>query len=195
MRFTATNALALLSATASIASATPTGHYSPNAAVAVTEKRGEPQTLEHPQQQHVQKREILTAILTTVGTTAATAITTKAIEAASGLIKDLANFDNAREAFTKKTAQDMWAANPDPAKFAAAVCYNMAYDLEDPNGMDGLTSAKMTLGPLNTDYDCFYMTAKNALYTRGDGGFINLAFVSDKRCTFDSDTADLTCTE
>ncbi|KAK7955991.1 uncharacterized protein PG986_005213, partial [Apiospora aurea] len=157
------------------------------------EKRGEAQTLDAPQQ-HVQKREILTAILTTVGTTAATAITTEAIKAASGLIKDLANFDNAREAFTKKTAEDMWAKNPDPAKFAAAICYNEAYDLEDPKGMDGLTSAKMTLGPLNTDYDCFYMTAKNALYTRGDGGFINLAFVSDKRCTFDRDTADLTCT-
>lgn len=146
MRFTTANAVALLSAAASIAAATPTGHYSPN--TGVVEKR-EPQTLGH---QQVQKREILTAILTTVGTTAATAITTKAIEAASGLIKDLANFDNAREAFTKKTAQDMWAQNPDPAKFAAAICYNEAYDLRDPQGMDGLTSAKMTLGPLNTEY-------------------------------------------
>ncbi|KAK7926934.1 hypothetical protein PG985_003932 [Apiospora marii] len=185
MRFTTANAVALLSATASIAAATPTGPYSPNAGV--VEKR-EPQTLGH------QKREILTAILTTVGTTAATAITTKAIEAASGLIKDLANFENAREAFTKKTAEDMWAQNPDPAKYAAAVCYNMAYDLEDPQGMDGLTSAKMTLGPLHVDYDCFYMTANNALYTRGDGGFINLAVFNDDRCTFDSNTSDLTCT-
>ncbi|KAK6827650.1 hypothetical protein PG990_009262 [Apiospora arundinis] len=191
MRFTATNVLAILSATASIAAATPTGHYSPNAAVATTEKRDLAQTLDS--RAPVEKRAILTAILTTVGTTAATAITTKAIEAAAGLIKDLANFDNAREEFTKKTANAMWAANPDPAKFAAAICYNMGYDLQDPKGMDGLTSAKMTLGPLNTDYDCFYMTANNALWTRGDGGFINLAFVSDKRCTFDRDTADLTC--
>ncbi|KAK8042843.1 hypothetical protein PG994_013326 [Apiospora phragmitis] len=192
MRFTATSTLALLSAAASIASASPTGHYSPNAGVAVTEKREPlPQTLDH---QQVHKREILTAIVTAAGTAAATAITKAAIDAATNLIKDLANFDNAREAFTKKTAEAMWAKNPDPAKFAAAICYNEAYDLEDPKGMDGLTSVKMTLGPLNTDYDCFYMTANNALYTRGDGGFINLAFVSDKRCTFDSNTADLTCT-
>ncbi|KAK8105327.1 uncharacterized protein PG998_004203 [Apiospora kogelbergensis] len=192
MRFTATNALALLSATVTLTSATPTGHYSPNAAVAIAEERSVVQTLDR--RAPVEKREILLAILTAVGTTAATAITTKAVEAAAGLIKNLANFDNAREAFTKKTADAMWAANPDPKKYAAAVCYNMSYDLQDPKGMDGLISAKMTLGPLHTDYDCFYMTANNALYTRGDGGFINLAFVSDKRCTFDRDTADLTCT-
>lgn len=149
MRFTATNALALLSATVTLTSATPTGHYSPNAAVAIAEERSVVQTLDR--RAPVEKREILLAILTAVGTTAATAITTKAVEAAAGLIKNLANFDNAREAFTKKTADAMWAANPDPKKYAAAVCYNMSYDLQDPKGMDGLISAKMTLGPLHTE--------------------------------------------
>ncbi|KAK8127373.1 hypothetical protein PG984_008481 [Apiospora sp. TS-2023a] len=193
MRFTATTALAFLSATASIAAATPTGHYSPNAGVAdvATVEKREPQTLGHEQ---VQKREIITAIVTAAGTAAATAITKAAIEAATNLIKDVANFNNAREEFTKKTAAEMWAKNPDPKKFAAAICYNESYDLRDPKGMDGLNSAKMSLGPLHTNYDCFYMTANNALFTRGDGGFINLAFVSDKRCTFDKATADLTCT-
>ncbi|KAK7981503.1 hypothetical protein PG996_009194 [Apiospora saccharicola] len=194
MRFTATTALAFLSATASIAAATPTGHYSPNAGVATVEER-EVQTLGHEQ---AQKRQIVTAIVTAVGsaagTAAATAITKAAIEAAGNLIKDVTNFDSARESFTKKTAADMWAKNPDPKKFAAAICYNESYDLRDPKGMDGLNSAKMSLGPLHTNYDCFYMTANNALFTRGDGGFVNLAFVSDKRCTFDKSTADLTCT-
>ena len=42
-------------------------------------------------------------------------------------------------------------ANPDPAKFVATICYNQAYDLENPAGMDGLNSAKITSGPLNTE--------------------------------------------
>lgn len=57
----------------------------------------------------------------------------------------------AREAFTKKTTEEMWARNPDYDKFPAAICYNKGYDLEDPKGMDGLLNAKMDLGVLNTE--------------------------------------------
>ena len=57
----------------------------------------------------------------------------------------------AREQFTKATVKAMADANPDPAKFAATICYNQDYDLENPAGMDGLTSAKITSGPLNTE--------------------------------------------
>lgn len=57
----------------------------------------------------------------------------------------------AREEFTKATVKAMADANPDPAKFVATICYNQDFDLENPAGMDGLTSAKITSGPLNTE--------------------------------------------
>lgn len=57
----------------------------------------------------------------------------------------------ARESFTQKTTQEMWARNPDYKKFPAVVCYNKAYTLQDPNGKDGLLSAKLSLGVLETE--------------------------------------------
>lgn len=57
----------------------------------------------------------------------------------------------AREEFTKATVQAMAESNPDPEKYVASVCYNMAYDLEYPDRMDGLMSVKFSLGPLHTE--------------------------------------------
>jgi hypothetical protein len=59
-------------------------------------------------------------------------------------------------------------------------------------------------------YECFYIAAPNQLFTEGDGGFINvsphsliliarpltirqLSITHSDRCTFDSETVDLTC--
>lgn len=56
-----------------------------------------------------------------------------------------------REAFTKKTTEEMWARNADYVKFPAVACYNKGYRLKDPAGIDGLLSAKLSLGQLNTE--------------------------------------------
>lgn len=201
MRFSAVNALALLSA-ANLVAASPVAVSAPAMEVAPRAWDKKPKTggvatrdlaVRASTDVAVHKREIITAIVTAAGTAAVSAIVTKAVNAAGTLIGQIANFDNAREEFTKATVQAMSDANPDPEKFVATICYNMDWDLENPAGMDGLTSAKITSGPLNTDYDCFYMTAPNAFFSRGDGGFINLAIMNSDKCTFDSETADLRC--
>ena len=60
-----------------------------------------------------------------------------------------------REAFTSKTTDEMWARNSDYKKFPAVACYKKGYRLSDPKGIDGLYSAKLELGLLNTEYAPF----------------------------------------
>ncbi|KAH7555688.1 hypothetical protein J3E72DRAFT_270955 [Bipolaris maydis] len=118
-------------------------------------------------------------------------------EAMSGLLQKLFpinNWTSARETFTKATVDAMWARNPDRRRWVAAACYNMNWDVANRGGISDVASVKLSMGALNTDYDCFYIGRNNALWTRGDGGYINLAIVSDSNfCTFDGRTADLTC--
>ncbi|KAF6810545.1 hypothetical protein CMUS01_13445 [Colletotrichum musicola] len=88
----------------------------------------------------------------------------------------------------------MWDNNPNPSLYAAAVCYNKGYGLQRPDGVAGKVSAKLTLGALNTDYDCMYMEGNNQFYTHSEGGYINLAYHYDaNRCTFIKDNGDLHC--
>lgn len=80
------------------------------------------------------------------------AILTKiAVEIGADTIKNLGKWNQAREAFSKKTTAEMWARNPDYQKFPAAVCYNKGYKLQNAAGIDGLVSAKLELGQLNTE--------------------------------------------
>ncbi|GKU06651.1 hypothetical protein FLAG1_09565 [Fusarium langsethiae] len=140
------------------------------------------------------KREPVTAaILTAAGTAAVTALVNEAVQAAVGFIGDISNFDAGREAFTVQTTQAMMANNPDPARFQAAACYNQGFSVADPANIDGQSSVEFRLGILNTDYECMYIAAPNQFFTEGDGGLINLSFTHTDRCTFDSETADLTC--
>ncbi|KAI1031341.1 hypothetical protein LB504_000131 [Fusarium proliferatum] len=140
------------------------------------------------------KREPVTiAILTAAGTAAATAIVNEAVSAAAAFIGDISNFDAGREAFTVQTTEAMMANNPDPERFQAAACYNKAFSVADPANIDGQSSVEFRLGILNTDYECMYIAAPNQFFTEGDGGLINLSFTHTDRCTFDQETADLTC--
>ncbi|XP_014562316.1 hypothetical protein COCVIDRAFT_84064, partial [Bipolaris victoriae FI3] len=117
--------------------------------------------------------------------------------AMSGLLDKLFpinNWNSARETFTQATVDAMWARNPDRNRWVAAACYNMKWDVANRGRISDVASVKLSMGALNTDYDCFYIGRQNSLWTRGDGGYINLAVVSDNRfCTFDSRTADLDC--
>jgi hypothetical protein len=122
------------------------------------------------------KREPVTvAILTAVGTAAATAVVNEAVQAAASFIGDIVNFDAGREAFTKQTTDAMMANNPDPARFQAAACYNQGFSVADPANIDGQSSVDFRLGVLNTDYECMYIAAPNQFFTEGDGGFINVS--------------------
>lgn len=124
---------------------------------------------------------------------AATAIAAAAVKEANKVIKSLKNWTPAREAFTKATAKEMWGKNPDPKKFAAAICYNMDYSVSDPSGVAGKVKVELKSGLLRTDYDCFFMSGGNTMKLKGDGGFINLAFNSDSRCTYDRNTKFIRC--
>ncbi|EWY92305.1 hypothetical protein FOYG_05883 [Fusarium oxysporum NRRL 32931] len=140
------------------------------------------------------KREPVTiAILTAAGTAAVTAIVNEAVSAAAAFIGDISNFDAGREAFTVQTTETMMDNNPDPERFQAAACYNKAFSVADPANIDGQSSVEFRLGILNTDYECMYIAAPNQFFTEGDGGLINLSFTFTDRCTFDQETADLTC--
>ncbi|KAJ0118762.1 hypothetical protein N8I77_001450 [Diaporthe amygdali] len=142
----------------------------------------------------LQKRVAPVVVVAGIAAVKGAAILTKiAVEIGADTIKDLGKWNQAREEFSKKTTAEMWARNPDYQKYPAAVCYNKGYKLKDPAGTTGLVSAKLTLGQLNTDYDCMYMTANNQFYTQGEGGFINLSYTYSSRCTFDKGTGDLTC--
>ncbi|KAF5688119.1 hypothetical protein FDENT_5017 [Fusarium denticulatum] len=144
--------------------------------------------------QILSKREPVTiAILTAAGTAAVSAIVSEAVSAAAAFIGDISNFDAGREAFTVQTTETMMANNPDPQRFQAAACYNKAFSVADPANIDGQSSVEFRLGILNTDYECMYIAAPNQFFTEGDGGLINLSFTHTDRCTFDQETADLTC--
>ncbi|KAH7084094.1 hypothetical protein FB567DRAFT_593577 [Paraphoma chrysanthemicola] len=119
-------------------------------------------------------------------------ITKIAVEIGAQTIKNLGSWNTAREAFTKKTVDEMWARNKDYNRYPAAICYNKAYHFQ--NGKwDGRVSAKMELGQLFTDYDCMYMEGGNQFYTHSDGGYVNLAYKYNNRCSHDAKTGDLTC--
>ncbi|GJC81425.1 hypothetical protein ColLi_04263 [Colletotrichum liriopes] len=121
-------------------------------------------------------------------------VVTAAIHAAIGGLASMAFWNPVRENFTKNTVKRMWDNNPDHAKYPAAICYNKGYGLQRPQGIIGLTSAKLTLGALNTDYDCMYMEGNNQFYTHSEGGYINLAYHYDgNRCTHLRDNGDLHC--
>ncbi|KAM5341817.1 hypothetical protein ACJ41O_014848 [Fusarium nematophilum] len=119
------------------------------------------------------RRAVPVVVVGIVGTAAASIIAKIAIEIGADTIKNLGEFNEAREAFTKKTTQEMWDRNPDYEKFPAAACYNKGYRLADPAKVAGLTSAKFELGLLNTDYDCMFVEGPNQFFTDSEGGFIN----------------------
>ncbi|KAH7071809.1 hypothetical protein BKA63DRAFT_58336 [Paraphoma chrysanthemicola] len=119
-------------------------------------------------------------------------ITKIAVEIGAQTIKNLSSWNSARETFTKKGVDEMWARNKDYSKYPAAICYNKAYHFQ--NGKwDGRVSTKMELGQLSTDYDCMYMEGGNQFYTHSDGGYVDLAYKYNSRCSHDAKTGDLTC--
>lgn len=100
----------------------------------------------------LQKRVAPVVVVAGIAAVKGAAILTKiAVEIGADTIKDLGKWNAAREEFSKKTTAEMWARNPDYQKFPAAVCYNKGYKLQNPAGMDGLVSAKLELGQLNTE--------------------------------------------
>ncbi|KAH7042790.1 hypothetical protein B0J12DRAFT_761370 [Macrophomina phaseolina] len=145
----------------------------------------------------IEKRAVPVAVIaagSAMGSAVLGDLTTRAINAAVGLIGDIGNWNAARERFTRTTTAEMWKRNPDFNRWKAAVCYNMAYEVRDRNNVAGFKDANFKLGALSTDYDCMYLGRGNAFWTRGDGGFINLSYTYQRgACTFDGNTGDLTC--
>ncbi|KAL8383530.1 hypothetical protein RB595_010639 [Gaeumannomyces hyphopodioides] len=146
----------------------------------------------------LQDRAIITSVVTTVILSIAKDILTPyvkmGIEKAGVLIKELRNWTNAREQFTKATVLSLWQSNPDPRRYPAVICYNMDYRLSNPSGIAGWAKAELKMSILKTDYDCFYMMAPNTFHGLGDGGFINFASLNDKsRCTFSSRDRQIRC--
>ncbi|KAH7141847.1 hypothetical protein EDB81DRAFT_869797 [Dactylonectria macrodidyma] len=140
------------------------------------------------------RRAVPVVVVGIVGTAAASIVAKIAIEIGAETIKNLGEWNEAREAFTKKTTQEMWDRNPDYTRFPAAACYNKGYRLADPAKIDGLVSAKFELGLLNTDYDCMFIEGPNQFFTDSEGGYINLSYTyNPDRCSFDDRTGDLTC--
>lgn len=101
---------------------------------------------------------------------AASALVSKAVDEAVGLIGDISDWNGvctlstsmgltdelttrmiqAREKFTQKTTDAMWQSRPSQA--GAAVCYNKAYVVSNRNSMSDLTSVELKKGPLHTEY-------------------------------------------
>ncbi|KAI6379160.1 hypothetical protein MCOR25_002036 [Pyricularia grisea] len=136
-------------------------------------------------------KEQITAAITEAVKDAVTALAVKGAKMGAQFVKDLKNWTNAREEFTKATVKEMWEAQTDKNTFPAAVCYNMGYKAE---GAAGLIKVDLKSGLLKTDYDCFYMPGNSNFKAEGDGGFINLAIQSDSnRCKYDSKAKTLTC--
>ena len=143
--------------------------------------------------QVLQKRGAVVVVLGIAAVKGAAILTKIAIEIGADFIKDLGGWNEGREAFTKKTVEEMWNRNPDYEKFPATVCYNKGYRTKN-NNIDGLVSMKYELGLLNTDYDCMFIGGDNQFFTDSDGGFINLAYMyNPDRCNHDTATGDLTC--
>ncbi|ORY16573.1 hypothetical protein BCR34DRAFT_611436 [Clohesyomyces aquaticus] len=143
--------------------------------------------------QALQKKQTISPTVNIAGGKGLSVIIKIAIEIAADTLKNLGEWNKARETFTQTTTLEMWNRNPDYAKFAAAICYNKGFRVKDPAGIAEQTSAKLELGLLNTDYECMFMAAPNQFFTDSDGGFINLSYRYDSRCSFDAATGDLTC--
>ncbi|RDW65980.1 hypothetical protein BP6252_09615 [Coleophoma cylindrospora] len=145
--------------------------------------------------QALEKRVGALVVVAGIAAVKGVAILTKiAVEIGADTIKNLGQWNSARETFTQKTTLEMWNRNPDYSKYPATVCYNKGYSLKNPAGITGLVSAKLSLGQLFTDYDCMYMTGQNQFYTHSEGGYINLSYrYNGARCSFDQRTGDLTC--
>jgi hypothetical protein len=75
----------------------------------------------------------------------------EAVKAVSGLIKNLGDWTQARESFTKQTTANMMSKNPDGKKYVAAICYNMGWKVKDNAKISEVVSAKLKLGALNTE--------------------------------------------
>jgi hypothetical protein len=99
----------------------------------------------------IAKRAIIVTLLTAAATAAAGEAAVLAVDAVAGLIKDLSNWDDAREAFTKQTTATMWAKNPDTSKYQAAICYNKGYSLKNSAGRSEVVSARLKSGVLSTE--------------------------------------------
>ncbi|KAF4764072.1 hypothetical protein N7455_011046 [Penicillium solitum] len=113
--------------------------------------------------------------------------------AAVSQVKSLKNWNKSREQFIQLVTQGMVDHNPDPETAVAAICYNKGYGIKDPEGIYGLHSETLSVWPLSTDYDCFYMGKNNAFWSYGDGGSINLyTRWQHGVCRFD-DKSDLYC--
>jgi hypothetical protein len=65
-----------------------------------------------------------------------------------------------REKTTQYTTQEMWKDNTNHGKWPAAICYNMAYDINDRSKISGystdatvgrVVSEKLTKGSLSTE--------------------------------------------
>ncbi|ATZ49215.1 hypothetical protein BCIN_04g03920 [Botrytis cinerea B05.10] len=144
--------------------------------------------------QELQKRVGAVAVVLGIAAVKGVAILTKiAVEIGSQTIANLGKWNDARETFTQTTTKEMWARNPDYNKYPAVVCYNKGYSLKNAAGVTGKVSAKLSLGMLNTDYDCMYMTGNNQFYTHSEGGYINLSYRYNNRCSFDQKSGDLSC--
>ena len=94
----------------------------------------------------------------------------------------------------------MWKTNPNPSKWKAAVCYNMAYDINDRSKISSsgydvdngkVADVNLKSGVLHTElvfsraisiqkiltkisYDCCYVASGGRFIVKGDGGFINV---------------------
>ncbi|KAH7385951.1 hypothetical protein BKA66DRAFT_569269 [Pyrenochaeta sp. MPI-SDFR-AT-0127] len=142
----------------------------------------------------IQKRGAALIVIGIAGTSFLIGLTKIACEIGVETVKNLGDWTEVREEFTKATVVKMWDENKDYNKYPAVACYNKGYSLQYPNRIDGKVSAKLELGQLNTDYDCMFIEAPNQFYTHGDGGYINLAYrYNSNRCSYDSKTGDLTC--
>ncbi|KLU82630.1 hypothetical protein MAPG_01701 [Magnaporthiopsis poae ATCC 64411] len=137
----------------------------------------------------IEKRQVISGMLTQAATDIGTEVARQAIQGAITLIKDISNWTKAREEFTKATVAQMWAENPDPKKYAAAICNNVGYTLKNGNaGAIGKVSVELKKGSLHTNYDCFYLEAGNTFSSTGDGGYINLATRHLTSCSFTKGT-------
>ncbi|KAH6693595.1 hypothetical protein F5X68DRAFT_187403 [Plectosphaerella plurivora] len=157
-----------------------------------------------PDSQALQKRGAIIVVAGIAGTAALAKVAQIAIEIGADTIKNLGEWNEAREAFTKATTQAMWDRNPDYAKFPAVACYNKGYRLANPANVDAVASVKFDLGLLNTEYVIFTTEASivrvadmglaTTFFTDSEGGYINLSYTyNPERCSFDQKTGDLSC--
>jgi len=97
------------------------------------------------------------------------------INALLNKLVSLSDWTPARETFTKQTTSLMWQNNPDPSRWVGAACYNKGWHVKDPSAISDVVSMKLSLGALNTNYDCMYIGHNNQFYTDSDGGYINVS--------------------